>query len=32
MNPYEGGDSKFMPLNLSPIDSNGTNQVQNEEN
>jgi HK97 family phage portal protein len=31
MNPYEGGDSKFMPLNLAPIDSNGTNQIQDEK-
>jgi HK97 family phage portal protein len=26
MNPYDGGDSYFMPLNLAPIDENGTNQ------
>jgi HK97 family phage portal protein len=32
MNPYKGGDSKFMALNLAPIKENGTNQAENEEN
>ena len=30
MNPYEGGDSKFMPLNLAPINKEGTNQPKEE--
>ena len=28
MNPYEGGDSRFMQLNSSPINSEGTNQPE----
>ena len=32
MNPYEGGDSAWMPINIGPINEEGTNQTGINEN
>ncbi len=31
MNPYDGGDSKFVQLNSAPVNEEGTNQPEKEE-
>ena len=31
MNPVEGGNSRYVPMNLGVVDENGNNQIEKEE-